>query len=81
MLIVIGRRALDRRVVSTVLRTFGVVVAVSVLHVLAASLGYWRLLLDALAYVGLALAARAVRVEEIVAFARAALRQRREAAS
>ncbi len=81
MLIVIGRRALDRRVVSTVARTFAVVLAVSALHWLTAALGAWRLLLDAVVYVGLALAVRAVRLDEIVEFAQAALRRRREAAS
>ncbi|MGA9525602.1 MAG: flippase [Myxococcaceae bacterium] len=79
MLSVIGRRALDRRVISTLARTFGVVVAVTALHLSLAGLGAWRLLVDAVAYVVLALAVRAIRLDEVVQFARTALQQRRGA--
>lgn len=68
MLWVIGRRTIDRRLLSTVGRTLGVCLAVIALDAFLIRLGPWRLIPDALAYIGLALVTRAVRIDEMREF-------------
>lgn len=77
----IGRRVLDRRLVSTVARLAAVCAAVIVLHRLCAFLGPARLALDAAAYAGLALLTGAVRVGEIREFVSSALKVKQSTAA
>lgn len=71
MLFVIGRRTVDSRLVSMLLRTGLVCAAVLGLDLLLRPLGAWRVALDAVAYVGLALLVKAVRVDELRSFIKA----------
>jgi O-antigen/teichoic acid export membrane protein len=64
----LGRQALDRRNVTAIAKAIAVSLAVVVLHLELARLGYFRLIVDMLVYVVLALAVRAVRPSEVRAF-------------
>jgi O-antigen/teichoic acid export membrane protein len=77
MLRTVGGRVFDGRSLGRMARTGLAAVATVLVHLLAAPLGHWRLLLDAACYVGLALATGAVDVRQGVAFVRAAYRERR----
>jgi O-antigen/teichoic acid export membrane protein len=78
MIWTIGRNAIDRRVVITTAKLLGVSAAVTGIDLLLSSVNpVRRLVLDALAFVGLALAVRAVDLQAIVRFIRAAVTERR----
>ncbi len=72
----LGRKAVDARLVSVVIRTLitaGGVIALDVLLQGQPSLRPWfRIGIDALAYVGLALGTRSIRVSEAIAFVKLA---------
>ncbi|MFL5319667.1 MAG: flippase [Myxococcaceae bacterium] len=76
LLSVIGRRAFDARLFRTLTRTALVVGAVLACNRLMLPLGPARLVIDAALYVGLALALRVIRVDEVKQLA-VQLRQRR----
>jgi O-antigen/teichoic acid export membrane protein len=76
LLLLIGARAFDRRSVTTLAKTALACLAVLVAHRLMAGLGPVRIALDALIYVSLVLAFRAVRIREIVDVVRLASRQK-----
>jgi O-antigen/teichoic acid export membrane protein len=68
LLSVIGKRVIDGRLVRALARTALVCVAVATLDALLRPLGPVRLVFDAAAYVGLALAIGVVRVDELRQF-------------
>jgi len=76
MLVLLGRRAFDRRSVMTLAKTALACVVVFAADRLGAGLGLARVAVDALLYVGLVLALRAVRVGEVVDVIRLASRQK-----
>jgi O-antigen/teichoic acid export membrane protein len=72
----VGGQVFDRRSLGRVART-GLAAGVTVgVHLLAAPLGHWRLPLDAVCYLALALATGAVDVGQTAAFLRGVLRGR-----
>jgi hypothetical protein len=74
----VGRHAFDRRVVVTTCKLPGVWASVTALDLLLATLSPpRRVALDAFAFVGLALAVRAVDVQAIARFIRTAAPERR----
>lgn len=73
----IGRRLLDARLVSTVVRLLGACAATVALDRVLTPLGPPRLLFDAAAYGALAVMSGGVRLDEIRSFAAAALESRR----
>jgi hypothetical protein len=78
MIWTIGRNAIDRRVVVTTAKLLCVSATVTGIDVLLCSVNpVRRLALDALAFVGLALVVRAVDLQAIVRFVRAAVTERR----
>jgi O-antigen/teichoic acid export membrane protein len=82
MLATIGRDALDRRVLATTCKMLGVCAFTSVVDVSLSSLApARRVALDALVFVGLAIALRAVDAQSIVRLVRAALVERKRSAS
>ncbi len=81
MLILLGKRAFDRRLLRTVSRCALVSLAVIACDVLLRPrIGWLRLPVDVLLYVVLALAIRAVDVKEMIAWIRMAMQRRKEAA-
>jgi len=76
MLVLLGRRAFDRRSVTTLAKTALACLVVFAADRLGAGLGLARVAVDALLYVGLVLALRAVRVGEVVDVIRLASRQK-----
>jgi O-antigen/teichoic acid export membrane protein len=70
----IGRRMFDARLVSTTGKLLGVCAAVIALDRACASLGPSRLLLDVVAYCALALKTKAVRIDEICQVANTAIK-------
>ena len=79
LVITVGRQVVDARVLSTAGKLLAGCAAAIVVDQLCKSLGPARLLLDAVAYCAVAVSTRAVRLEEIHAFA-AQLRATRPAA-
>jgi O-antigen/teichoic acid export membrane protein len=78
MIWTIGRNAIDRRVVITTAKLLCVSATVTGIDLLLCSVNpVRRLALDALAFVGLALVVRAVDLQAIVRFVRAAVTERR----
>ena len=77
MLRMVGRSVFDRRSLGRAARTAAVALGTVVIHLLAAPLGHWRLVLDGVCYVSLALVTGAVDVRQSAAFARGAFRERR----
>ena len=78
MLRAVGGRVFDRRSRKRAARTGLAALATVFVHLVAAPLGPWRLLLDAACYVSLALVTGAVEVRQCVAFVRAAYQERRD---
>jgi O-antigen/teichoic acid export membrane protein len=76
LLWIIGTRAFDRRSLTTLAKTALACAAVFVAHALMGGLGPVRLAVDALLYVSLVVALRAVRVREIADLVRLACRQK-----
>jgi len=74
----LGRRALDRRMLGALGRTIGVCAAVIAADRLMQPLGIWRLPIDGALYAALAVAAGVVDVRASVAFVRGMLARRTE---
>lgn len=79
-LLFLGRRALDRRAVTSTLKSFAICAVVVLAHVELARLGAWRLAVDAALYGALALGLRVVRVSDVFAVLRM-IKDRKKAAS
>ncbi|GJG89223.1 hypothetical protein tb265_44040 [Gemmatimonadetes bacterium T265] len=77
----IGRRGVDRRLVVVLAKTAGVCAAVLVADHLLASVGVWRLALDAALYAAGVLTSGAVNVGELRGFARDFAASRRHSAA
>jgi O-antigen/teichoic acid export membrane protein len=75
----VGRELFDRATVLSIGRSLATCAGVLLVHLALRALGPWRLVLDALAYVGLGTLLGAIRPREIVAFARSVLGERRAA--
>ncbi len=79
MLLMMGRRLADRRLLSMLGKSLaGVVLVVLVDRLLAPWLGAWRIVPDVLLYVAFVLVTRAVVVTELVNWTRMAVRSRRD---
>lgn len=65
-LAIVGKRALDARATGAIVKSLGICGAVVATHVLLASLGDLRLLVDALLYGVLALALRVIRIGDVL---------------
>ncbi|MFO0735593.1 MAG: oligosaccharide flippase family protein [Labilithrix sp.] len=65
-LAIVGKRALDARATGAIVKSLGICAAVVATHVLLASLGDLRLLVDALLYGALALALRVIRIGDVL---------------
>jgi O-antigen/teichoic acid export membrane protein len=76
MLILLGGRAFDRRSVTNLAKTALACLVVIVAHHFLASLGPARIAADAVIYVGLVVASRAVHIGEVVDVVRLAIRQK-----
>jgi O-antigen/teichoic acid export membrane protein len=76
LLRLVGRRVFNRASLGRIGRTAAVALATVGVHLLAAPLGPWRLLLDPACYVGLALATGTLEIAQTVSFLRGALRGR-----
>jgi hypothetical protein len=63
---IVGKRALDERASGAIVKSLGICGAVVALHVSLASLGDWRLLLDAALYGALALVLRVIRIGDVI---------------
>lgn len=75
----VGRRALDRRNVLAVVKSVAVALVVIALHQALAFMGPLRLIVDMIAYAVLALAVKAVRLNEVIAVAKMVRSQRKTA--
>ncbi len=75
MLTLIGRRAFDRRGAEVLAKTALACLGVFAVHRAAAGLGAARVAIDALVYLALVVALKAVRIREVVDVARLAMRQ------
>jgi O-antigen/teichoic acid export membrane protein len=76
MLVLLGPRVFDRRSVTSLAKTAVACAVVLAAHRLMAPLGAIRLAADGLLYVGLVVAARAVRIAEVVDVVRLAIRHK-----
>ena len=68
--VVLGKRAVDQRSVLAITKSLGICGAVVAAHVLLASIGSWRLLVDCVIYAVLALATGVVKPRDAVALLR-----------
>ncbi|HEY5958086.1 MAG TPA: flippase [Polyangiaceae bacterium] len=78
LIALLGKRGFDRRLVFAFGKFAGSVLAVVALHTLVlGGCGPWRLVVDAIAYVGLMFATRAVNIPELIKAAKVILESRR----
>ena len=77
MIVVVGRGGFDRRSIGTILKSLLACAVAVAVHGALESIGPVRLLVDAVVYTAIVLATGALRLGEMVALAREAIRRRR----